>query len=101
MTLDGIPKAVVEGFRNQKEVIGSRGQQVSGILKMFHTITTTKRTFICVDTLDECVPQYRMVIPESPSQILQGSLDTRIFITEDRMSEGRWKGNRMEQQRLY
>ena len=79
--LDGIPEAVVRGFRNQKKVIGGRGLQVSGILKMLQTITATKRTFICVDALDECVPEHRMVILESLSQIVQGSLDTRIFIT--------------------
>ena len=79
--LGGIPKAVVEGFRNQKRVIGGRGLQVSGILKMFQTITTTKRTFICVDALDECVPEHRVVILESLGQIVQGSLDTRVFLT--------------------
>ena len=79
--LEGIPKAVVEGFRNQKKVIGGRGLQVSGILKMFQTITTTKHTFICVDALDECVPEHRMVILESLGQIVQGSVDTRVFIT--------------------
>jgi len=62
--LEGIPEAVVRSFRNQKKVIGGRGLQVSGILKMFQTIATTKRTFICVDALDECAPENRMVILE-------------------------------------
>ena len=79
--LEAIPKTVVEDFRNQKKVIGGRGLKVSGILKMFQTITTTKRTFICVDAFDECVPEHRMVILESLGQIVQGSLDTRVFIT--------------------
>ena len=79
--LDEIPEAVVQGFRNQKKVIGGRGLQVAGILKMFQTITTTKRTFICVDALDECVPEHRVVILESLGQIVQGSRNTRIFVT--------------------
>jgi len=79
--LDGIPESVVRSFRNQKKVIGGRGLQVAGILKMFKTITTTKRTFICVDALDECVPEHRMVILESLGQIARESLDTRIFVT--------------------
>jgi len=79
--LEGIPEAVVRSFRNQKKVIGGRGLQVSGILKMFQTITTTKRTFICVDALDECVPEHRMIILESLGQIVRESLDTRIFVT--------------------
>ena len=79
--LGKIPEEVVRSFRNQKKVIGGRGLQVSGILKMFPTITATKRTFICVDALNECVPEHRMVILESLSQIVKGSLDTRIFVT--------------------
>jgi len=79
--LDGIPEAVVRSFRNQKKVIGGRGLQVAGILKMFQAITATKRAFICVDALDECVPEHRMVILESLGQIARESLDARIFVT--------------------
>ena len=78
---EGIPEAVVRSFRNQKKVIGGRGLQVAGVLKMFQAITTTKRTFICVDALDECVPEHQMVILESLGQIVRESLDTRIFVT--------------------
>jgi len=79
--LEGIPEVVVRSFRNQKKVIGGRGLQVSGILKMFQTITATKRTFICVDALDECAPEHRIVILESLGQIVRESVDTRIFVT--------------------
>jgi len=79
--LEEIPKAVIRGFRNQKKAIGGRGLQVSGVLKMFQAITTTKRTFICVDALDECAPENRVVVLESLGQILRSSADTRIFIT--------------------
>jgi len=79
--LEEIPEAVVRDFRDQKKVIGGRGLQVSGILKMFQTITTTRRTFICVDALDECVPEHRVVILESLGQIVLGSRSTRLFVT--------------------
>ena len=79
--LEEIPEVVVRGFRNEKKIIGGRGLQVSRILKMFQTIAATKRTFICVDALDECVPEHRMVVLESIRQILQGSPNTRIFMT--------------------
>ena len=79
--LEEIPEIVVRGFQNEKKAIGGRGLQVSGILKMFQSITTTKRTFICVDALDECVPENRVVVLESLGQILQASSNTRIFIT--------------------
>ena len=79
--LEGIPEVVVRSFGNQKKVIGGRGLQVAGILKMFQTITTRTRTFICVDALDECVPEHRMVILESLREITQESRDTRVFVT--------------------
>ena len=79
--LERIPETVVQDFRKQKKSIGGRGLQVSEILTMFRTITATKRTFICVDALDECVPEHRMVVLESLRQILEGSPNTRLFMT--------------------
>ena len=76
-----IPEAIVKDFRKEKRSIGGRGIQVPGILKMFQTIAGTKRTFICVDALDECVPEHRMVVLESLSQMLQVSPNTRLFMT--------------------
>ena len=76
-----IPEVVAEDFRNAKMSIGGRGLQVSGILKMFQTITATRCTFICVDALDECVPEHRMVVLESLGQILRGSTNTRLLMT--------------------
>ena len=79
--LGKIPEIVVQDYRKQKKSIGGRGLQVSEILKMFRTITATKRMFICVDALDECVPEHRMVVLESLRQILEGSTNTRLFMT--------------------
>ena len=79
--LEEIPEVVVQSFRDQKKVIGGRGLQIPGVLKMFQTITATKRTFICVDALDECVPEHRTVVLESLRQVLRGSPNTRIFVT--------------------
>ena len=76
-----IPEVIAEDFRNEKTSIGGRGLQVSGILKMFRAITVTRRTFICVDALDECMPEHRMVVLESIGQILQVSPNTRLFMT--------------------
>ena len=76
-----IPEAIVKDFRKEKKSIGGRGIQVPGILKMFQTIATTRPTFVCVDALDECVPEHRMVVLESLGQMLQGSPNTRLFMT--------------------
>ena len=76
-----IPEVIARDFRKEKMSIGGRGLQVSGILNMFQTITATRRTFICVDAIDECVPEHRIVVLESLGQMLKGSPDTRIFMT--------------------
>jgi len=76
-----IPEAITQDYLKEKVSIGSRVLQVSGILKMFQAIAVTRRIFICVDELDECVPENRMVVLESLGQILQGSPNTRIFMT--------------------
>jgi len=76
-----IPEAIVKDFRKEKRSIGGRRIQVPGILKMFQTIATTRRIFICVDAFDECVLEHRMVILESLGQMLQGSPNIRLFVT--------------------
>ena len=76
-----IPQIVAQCFRKGKMSIGGRGLQISGIVKILHSITATRRTFICVDALDECAPEHRMVVLESLGHILQGSPNTRIFMT--------------------
>jgi len=77
----GIPGAIAREFRKEKWTIGGRRPQIPGILRMFSTITATNRTFICVDALDECVPENRMVVLESLGEILQGSPNTQLFMT--------------------
>ena len=76
-----IPDAIVQEFQDQKKVIGGRGLQISEILKMFRTIAAGVRTFICIDALDECAPEHRVLVLDSLGQILQGSPNTRIFMT--------------------
>ena len=76
-----IPEAISEEFQNEKSVIGGRGLQVSGILKMFQTIAATRHTFVCVDALDECVPEHQTMVLQSLGQMLRGSPNARLFMT--------------------
>jgi len=77
-----IPEVITRSFQKEQMSIGGRGLQVSGILNMFQAITATRRIFICVDPLDECVQEHRMMVLESLGQILlRGSPDTCIFMT--------------------
>jgi len=76
-----IPEVIARAFRKEKMSIGGRGLQVSGILNMFQATIAMRRTFICVDALDECVPEHRTVVLESLGQMLKGSPNTRLFMT--------------------
>jgi len=75
--LKRVPEVVVQTFRKQ----GSKGLRIPGILNLFQAITATKRTFICVDALDECAPEHRMTVLGSLGQILQKSPNTYLFMT--------------------
>ena len=77
----GIPEVIARDYQKEKASIGGRGLQVSGILKMFQTIAATRRTFICVDALDECVLEHRMVVLQSLGRIPQESPNSRLFMT--------------------
>ena len=46
---------------------------------MFQAITGAKRMLICIDALDECVPEHRMVVLESLRQILQESFECSLI----------------------
>jgi len=76
-----IPAEIVEKFRDQKKAIGGRRLQLPDIVKMWVAVTSSQRTFICIDALDECVPSHRLEILGALGHILRGSPNTRIFIT--------------------
>ena len=79
--LEKIPDEISRMFQDHKKVIGGRGLRVTEIVKMLQTVTTLQPTFICIDALDECVEGYRPEILDSLLQILEGSPNTRIFLT--------------------
>ena len=76
-----IPEEVSRAYQDQKNVIGGREPRISDILKMLQTISFKKRTFICIDALDECVEGHRVKILDSLNQILQNSPGIRTFMT--------------------
>ena len=68
-------------YEAQKKVIGGRGPLLSDIVKMLQAASYKKRTFICIDALDECAAGDRAKFLNSLKQILQKSPGTRIFVT--------------------
>ena len=76
-----IPAEIVQAYEDQKNSIGGRRPRLPDIVKMLQTTSSTKHTFICIDALDECVPEHRTKLLDSLNKILQESPATRIFVT--------------------
>ena len=79
--LEEAPEEISRAYRGQKNAIGGRGPKLSDIVKMVQTTSSKKRTFICIDALDECAAGDRVKILDSLNQILEKSPGTRIFVT--------------------
>ena len=71
----------MEAYEDQKAVISGRAPRLSDIVKMLQTTSYQKRTFICIDALDQCAAEYGVKLLDSLDQIVQKSPSTRIFAT--------------------
>jgi len=79
--LDEIPGEVAQTYEDQRKVIGGRGPRLSDVVRMLQTTSSEKRTFVCIDALDECVAGHRVKLLGSLNQIPQKSPGTRVFVT--------------------
>jgi len=79
--LEEVPEEIAQAYKDQKKVICGRKPQLNDIVKMLQGIASTKRTFICIDALDECVAECRVKLLDSLDKVLQRSPGTRIFVT--------------------
>ena len=79
--LDKVPEEVARAYEDQKKVIGGRRPRLPDLVRMLHTTSSEKRTFICIDAIDECVPGHQVKLLSSLNQILKESPATRIFVT--------------------
>ena len=75
-----IPEEISRAFQEHKNAIGGRGLQVRDIVKMLQAITSSLRTFVCIDAWDECGAVHRVKLLNSLHQILATSPRTRILI---------------------
>ena len=78
--LEEIPAKMTQAFRDQKSIIGGRELGLDEIVEILQDITSSRPTFICIDALDECMPEYRAKLLASLNQILHKSPCTRIFL---------------------
>ena len=79
--LEETPDEISQAYQSQRKAIGRRGPQLSDMVKMMQTTSSRKRTYICIDALDECAAGYRVKVLDSLNWILEKSLGTRIFVT--------------------
>ena len=79
--LEETPEEISRAYRSQKSAVGGRGPLLSDIVEMLQTTSSKKRTFICIDALDECGAGYRAKLLDSLNRILLKCPGTRIFVT--------------------
>jgi len=79
--LNEIPQPIVKAFQDSKKVIGGQRLALTEIVKFLQDISSSQRTFICIDALDECPARQRVKLLDSLNQILQRSPGVRIFLT--------------------
>ena len=79
--LGEVPGEIVQAYEDQRKVIGGRGPQLADIVRMLQVTSSRKRTFVCMDAMDECVPGNRVKLLDSLDKILQQSAGTRVFVT--------------------
>ena len=69
--LERIPDEISKAFRGQGIAIGGRGPLLSDSVKMLQTVTSSLRTFVCMDAQDECAAVHRVKLLDSLKQILE------------------------------
>ena len=79
--MERIPEEISRAFQQQKTTIGGCRPQLVDIVNMLQLITSSRRTFMCIDALDECAGVQRVRLFDSLKQILEKSPGTRIFAT--------------------
>ena len=79
--LEETPEEISRAYRDQKNAIGGRAPQLSDVVKMLQSTSSKKRTFICIDALDECAAGHLAKLLNSLNEILQKSPSIRIFLT--------------------
>jgi len=78
--LEKIPEKIVQAYRGEGKVIGGRKLELGEIVEILQDISSSRRTFICIDALDECEAVHRAKLFGSLKQILHKSPSTRVFL---------------------
>jgi len=76
----------LRALQDQKTVLGGCGPQLAKVVRMLQVITSSWRTFMSIDAIDEGTAVQRFSLLDSRDQILSKSLCARIFVTGKRHS---------------
>ena len=77
-----IPEEISRVFQEQETAIGGHKPHLFvAIVKMLQLITSSQRTFMVIDGLDECTPVQRFGLFDLLKEILENSPGLRIFVT--------------------
>ena len=80
--LQFVPTEIQEAFERAEREVGGRGLKVSEAVKFLRAaLAPAKRTFICIDALDECPDKHKFDFLTSLHIASQASPDVRLFIT--------------------
>ena len=79
--LDGVPERIVRAFRDREKISGGQRLALGEIVEFLQDISSSRRTFICIDALDECPAGPRWKLLDILNQIVQRSPGTRLFLT--------------------
>jgi len=77
-----VPTEIEEAFERAKHEVGGRGLQVSESVKLLRAaLAPVKRTFICIDALDECPDKHIPQLLSSLHAVSQALPGLQLFIT--------------------
>ena len=77
-----VPTEIEEAFRKAEGEVGGRGLQISQALRLLQgALASVKRTFICVDALDEFPEKHLSELLTSLHTVSQALPGVRLFIT--------------------
>ena len=79
--IERIPEEILRAFQQQRTTLGGRRPELVNIIKMLQLVSSSRRTFVCIDAIDECAGEQRARLLDSLNEILVKAPGTRIFAT--------------------
>ena len=76
-----VPEDIWRALQGQKKAVSGRKPQLGDIVKILQLITSSQRTFMVIDALDESTAIQRFRLFDSLKEIIHKSPGARIFVT--------------------